>query len=328
MIKIFNFLKITYNSIVIIGFIALLNPSCASPSKKSIVKNKRPTPTFSIPDKIPGQNYIYYIGLGDQGNGGSAQKHVATLMNAKAKKDSLHFVLTLGDNFYDDGVKSVKDRQWQKRFEKMYDLPYLNVPFYASLGNHDHHKNRSRFQVEYSALSKKWNMPEPYYTFVKKIDSTTTIQFFALDSDIIAVNKKGASIQINWLESELQNSTARWKVVYGHHPVFSYGHHGDEKRMIDLIRPILEKYEVDLYLSGHDHDRQLIQPLNGVHYIVSGTGSKSRDTQYGQTTIFAATNLGFAWFRTSANDFHVQFINGDGEIEFAYTWEKDTVVKQ
>jgi 3',5'-cyclic AMP phosphodiesterase CpdA len=133
---------------------------------------------------------------------------------------------------------------------------------------------------------------------------------------------------VQWLERELQASTATWKIVYGHHPVFSYGEHGHERRMIELVNPLLEKYQVDAYLCGHDHDRQLLGPMNGVYYIVSGTGSKSRNTRYGEATIFAQTNLGFAWFRISANEFHLQFINMDGKIEYAHTWTKGAVLKQ
>ena len=46
------------------------------------------------------------------------------------------FVVLLGDNFYEDGVASVDDPQWQTKFED----PYANIdlPFYAVLGNHDH----------------------------------------------------------------------------------------------------------------------------------------------------------------------------------------------
>jgi len=97
--------------------------------------------------------------------------------------------------------------------------------------------------------------------------------------------------------------------------------------MIANVRPLLEKYGVDAYICGHDHDRQLLQPVNGVYYIVSGTGGKSRDTKYHAKTIFAATNLGFAWFRVSPDQFHVQFIDGNGNIEYAHTWQKGSVQK-
>ncbi len=287
------------------------------------VKNQKPLSEFSIPDKIPGKNYVYFIAIGDQGKGGNSQKHVADLMNEKARKDSLDFVLTLGDNFYGDGVTSVSDKQWLEKFEAMYDLPYLQIPFYATLGNHDHHFGHGHYQVEYSKKNDKWKMPHNYYTFAKAIEANSSIQLFALDTDVIKRGGENDVEQIAWLERQLQASIATWKIVYGHHPVFSYGKHGDQEEMIDLVRPLLEKYQVDFYISGHDHDRQLLGPVNGVYYIVSGTGSKSRHTSYGELTVFAATNLGFAWFRVSGAELHMQFINTEGKVEYAYTWTKE-----
>ena len=322
-------MKISFRYVLFV-WIAYFALACnlSGASEKSIVKERKPTPEFSIPDEIPGKNYIYFIALGDQGYGGSPQKHVARLMNEKAQKDSLHFVITLGDNFYKRGVTSINDKQWLEKFEDMYDLPYLKVPFYASLGNHDHRDGNARHQVEYSKNSDKWRMPHYYYTFSKKIDENSSIQFFALDTNVIKKRRQHYREQIEWLERELQASNATWKIVYGHHPVFSYGKHGNERLMIDLVRPLLEKYEVDAYICGHDHDRQLLEPVNGVYYIISGTGSKSRDTRYGKTTIFAETNLGFAWLRVSADEFHVQFINAKSEVEYAHTWTKGAVPRR
>lgn len=305
--------------------------SFSGPEEKASPKeviNRKPAPKFSIPERVGGRNYVCFIALGDQGKGGSTQKHVAGLMNEKAGLDSLDFVITLGDNFYSDGVTSVSDEQWNEKFEAMYDLPHLRVPFYAALGNHDHRNGNARYQVEYSKLNDKWKMPYYYYTFSETIDAHSSIQFFVLDTDVIVKNRDYAAEQIEWLEQELRASTATWKIAYGHHPVYSYGKHGNEKRMIELVSPLLEKYGVNAYLCGHDHDRQLLGPVQGVYYIVSGTGSGSRDTRYGEKTVFAATNLGFAWFRVSAGEFHMQFIDVNGKIEYAHTWTKGAVEKQ
>jgi len=301
---------------------------CSFAGRGSKVKNAKPTPPFTIPDKVAGQGYVYFVAMGDQGEGSPEQRKVAELINAKAQKDSLEFVLLLGDNFYSDGVSGVNDPQWRTKFEDMYNLPGLNVPFYAALGNHDHHKNNARYQVEYTQRSKKWKMPAPFYTFTQKIDAQNEVQFFALDTQVIAETKPDKTSQIQWLEEELKNSKAKWKIVFGHHPVFSYGEHGNERRMVDLVRPLLEKYEVDAYFCGHDHDRQLIEPVNGVYYIISGTGAKSRSTMYGKNTIFAATNLGYVWVRVSPQEFHLQFLDGAGKIEYAHTWIKGSVAKR
>ncbi len=298
------------------------------PFGKSKVKNPRPVPAFEIPAKQPGTPYVYFIAIGDQGTGDARQKLVARLMSAKAARDSLHFVITLGDNIYPDGAFSADDPQWREKFEHIYNLPFLNVPFYASLGNHDHHKNNAIHAIEYSKVNPKWVLPDFYYAFTKSIDSEHDILFIALDTEPIVEKQKSANEQIAWLEKQLKSSGATWKIVFGHHPVFSFGKHGHEKEMIKRVRPLLEKYRVDAYFAGHDHDRQLFEPVNGVHYIISGTGAKSRDTWYGPKTIFAATNPGFVWSRVSPSQFHVQFINEKGEIEFAYTWEKGNVPLQ
>lgn len=289
------------------------------------VKGAHPAPSFTIPPVVPGKRYIYFIAMGDGGTGSQAQRHVAELINAKAGRDSLHFVLLLGDNFYSKGVESVDDPQWEEKFESMYNLPFLHVPFFASLGNHDHKTDGSaEAQVEYSKRHTKWRMPARYYTFTQNIDQAATIQFFALDTDAIVEQESRdfAQNQIEWLESELAKSPATWKIVFGHHPVFSNGKHGDTPEIKQHLRPLLEKYGVDFYFCGHDHDRQLLQPVAGVNYIVSGTAAKSRDTTWENNTIFAATDLGFVWCRASAEEFQVQFINKSGEIEFAHTFSK------
>jgi acid phosphatase len=293
------------------------------------VKGARPTPPFAIPATVPGKQYAYFIAMGDWGTGSPAQRQVAELMNAKAGRDSLHFVLLLGDNFYEKGVASVDDPQWQKKFERMYDLPFLNVPFFATLGNHDYKKADSPdAQVEYSKRNTKWKMPARFYTFTRTLDRSATIQFFALDTEDIATRKKQAFDQLAWLENELKKSNARWKVVFGHHPIFSNGEQGDTPALKRQVRPLLENYRADFYLCGHDHDRQLLQPVAGVTYIVSGTGAKVGDTAWADNTIFAATDLGFVWVRVAADEFHLQFINKDGEIEFAYTANKPDQKRQ
>lgn len=49
-------------------------------------------------------------------------------MGDTAKNFDVAFVLAVGDNFYDDGVKSVTDHRFQDTFEKVYTAKSLQVP--------------------------------------------------------------------------------------------------------------------------------------------------------------------------------------------------------
>lgn len=42
------------------------------------------------------------------------------------------------------------------------------------------------------------------------------------------------------LSFALENSTATWKIVVGHHTIRSLGRHGDTKELVDQVLPILD----------------------------------------------------------------------------------------
>jgi tartrate-resistant acid phosphatase type 5 len=297
----------------------------------SKVIDPQPIPKFEIPAKEPGVRYLQFEAVGDFGTGAGGQRDVAVSMASKASKDSISFVLVLGDNSYESGVESITDDQWKTKFVDMYDQPSLNVPFYAVLGNHDVRSN-PQAQVKYTKVSKRWKMPERYYSLVEPIDDSTSVEIFCLDtsplaylglSEAKALSDKGVAMrQIHWLSHRLQQSTARWKIVTGHHTIYSGGEHGDNGTLQYLLEPLFIKYHVDFYVCGHDHDLELLKPIHGVTYIVSGAGGKHRDVRWRANTEYAATNLGFTFFRLSRNDALVEFLNRSGHIDFAYSFHK------
>ena len=59
--------------------------------------------------------------------------------------------------------------------------------------------------------------------------------------------------QTDYLEKQLKNCTARWKILTCHHSVFSPAKGRDFKFARENWKPLLDKYEVDLVLNGHDH---------------------------------------------------------------------------
>jgi tartrate-resistant acid phosphatase type 5 len=299
------------------------------PSSK--VFNEQSVPPFEVPPRQAGQKYLQFIAVGDVGTGADGQRDVAESMAAKAAQEPISFVLMLGDNFYESGVTSVTDPQWTNAFVDMYHQPSLQVGFYAVLGNHDYRSN-PQAQIDYTRLSQRWRMLDRYYTVVRSLGDSASVQFFFLDTNPLAylslsqakaLSDTGIEMrQIRWFDRQLNESTAQWKIVLGHHTIYSGGEHGDNESMRYLLEPLLTKYKVDFYLAGHDHDLELLKSMNGVHYVVSGAGGKHRDVRWRENTLFAATNLGFTFFRISPNEAVIEFLSRNGSLEYARAYLK------
>lgn len=199
---------------------------------------------------------VKFIAFGDSGSGLSGQKNIAAQMFQQYQQEPFSFALMLGDNLYPDG--NVK-KYGEERFTKPYK-PLLNkgVLFFAALGNHD---VDSGFMADQIAFFK---MPAAYYDV-----SVGNIQVFILNTNQFDATQK------RWLADKLAKSNASWKIVAGHHPVYSSGLHGASKTLLKELKPLLEKHNVDLYLAGHDHNYERFLPMNGVTYIVSGGAGAS-----------------------------------------------------
>ena len=83
---------------------------------------------------------ISFLVVGDWGRRGTYnQSRVADAMAAKAAQEGgVGFVLSTGDNFYESGLVSVEDDNFTASFSSIYHHKYLQVPWYAVLGNHDY----------------------------------------------------------------------------------------------------------------------------------------------------------------------------------------------
>ncbi|MFZ5480361.1 MAG: metallophosphoesterase [Myxococcota bacterium] len=268
---------------------------------------------------VPGEP-VRFVAVGDAGTGDDNQIAVADGMRAVCETVGCDFVVYLGDNFYADGIGAADDAQWQEKFE----VPYtgFDVPFWAVLGNHDYGGNggafeawRTDFQVAYTEVSDKWNLPDQHYA--QRIGDVT---LFGLDSNAI-VWGQGAD-QTPWFQEALAASTTTWRVAMGHHPLVSNGHHGNAgvyDGLVDNGVPFRDFMQgevcgnVDLYLSGHDHNLQWLDGGCGTtQLIVSGTGGKTSSLGGANPTHFEAETLGFTWIELAGQTMTAVFYDADG----------------
>jgi len=280
------------------------------------VKGAKAIPPF-IPFNIPQDAGVKFLVIGDWGTGGSGQRGVAKAMVRTASDHGCDAVISTGDNIYPKGVTSVDDPQWERKFTGMYAAQGLTQPFYPTLGNHDYSFDPDA-QIAYSRKNPQWKFPSRTYTSLLTGGDGTTVQLFSLDTQLVQTKAEGAAErQRAWLDAELERSTARWKIVFGHHMLYSNGIYGNLGRIRNTFEDVLTKHKVAIYLCGHDHDIQLLKPVNGVNYVVSGGGGGERDTSWGENTIYAATNKGYVWMAATGEGLYLHFHDAEGTIKFA-----------
>jgi tartrate-resistant acid phosphatase type 5 len=269
----------------------------------------------------PANRAVRVLAFGDFGSGAADQRRVAAGMRRYDAEHPFDFGITLGDNFYPQGLPSPTDERWIRRWEDPYGP--LGIRVYATLGNHDHRDPASPgAQIQRSALSRSWCLPRHFYTY-----TAGPVQLFALDTDPIEKGEASLQIQLDWLKQALQESQAPWKVVYGHHPIYTNGEHGGDLGYLpplrDLLLPILIRQKVDVYLAGHDHDLQALKPDGGVSFFVSGGGGReTRPLQTSQCRAWAEGTYGFAVLEATAEELTVRFVGPDGQSLYETSLKK------
>ncbi|MDB6066522.1 MAG: Acid phosphatase [Pedosphaera sp.] len=285
-----------------------------------------------------GADSLHFLVVGDTGSGLEPQKHVAEAMARHAAQNSgtnaVNFVLMVGDNFYDNGVISVDDPQWQDKFEVMYDAKRLSMPFFAVLGNHDWKNEHPDVQIEYARAhpGTRWQMDGHWFKREFPSDSADTnappfADIFLIDTEAFNTtnshvahypDKKLGEEEMAWLEKQLQESRARWKIVVAHHPLYSDGEHGHDKQVLELrarLEPLFKQWKVDAFITGHDHDLQRIEvPGTPTLFLISGSGSKLRTGFTKEWQPFHAAVPGFAAIKLSGTEMRGEFLDADGKV--------------
>lgn len=254
---------------------------------------------------------VCWLAIGDWGEKGSPVEALAAGMAKWADEHPVDFVMGCGDNFYPRGVRVVdygkepwtlgKTQKkspmqfddftaaefifWEETFLKRY--PSLRVPWRMVLGNHDYDGKNWNAQVWFTSSKLNpygglWQYrgddssedPSRNYTFTRG-----NVQFFAFDAcasqwstrRVVSNWADRAAHDRDWLNSQLKQSQAKWKIVFQHHPYYTDGRGHDSEALAvrskeyrtlrDPDRPqpgldlekIIVANQVDVVISGHEH---------------------------------------------------------------------------
>jgi hypothetical protein len=158
---------------------------------------------------------------------------------------------------------------WDQLFKYSEDV-IRNRPLMSVLGNHDDQNGLGAWM--YTDLfdlprNAPQGLPEEY-TYSFEFSNT----LFLMLSATLPIEKQTA-----WLENQLKNSNAKWKIAMFHFPPFSYD--DDYPVIRKEWGSLFDKYHVDLVFSGHVHyymrskpmfdEKPVKDPNNGTIYVIS-----------------------------------------------------------
>jgi acid phosphatase type 7 len=170
-------------------------------------------------------------------------------------------VLTLGDHAYPDGALA--------EFMQYYDPTWGR---FASItlpapGNHEYETPGAAGYVGYFGSAFPLSTVVPYQDVVPGWD------IYQIDTEM------WDAAQYTQLAAFLAANPDSCEIVYGHHPRWSSGGHGDDASKQALWKLLVDN-GVELYLSGHDHDYERFTKMDvdgsrlptGTRQVVVGTG--------------------------------------------------------
>lgn len=261
-------------------------------------------------------------------NGYYEQKPIAELMGRIAEQDDVEAVLALGDTHHYMGVESVTDPLWTTNFELIYSHPELQVPWYPILGNHEYRGN-TQAVIDYSQVSRRWQMPARYYSKVFEddgvslrvvfVDTTPLIDKYHKDTaDYPDVAQQNMDAQLDWLDKELAQAKENWVVVVGHHPIYADTPKSSSERtdLQQRLDPILRRHQVNMYICGHIHNFQHVRIAGTrMDYVVNSSGSLSRqEVKPIKGTVFVSGEPGFSILSGTKESLRLEMINQQGKV--------------
>ena len=280
------------------------------------LNDKRPPAEFAPPALVRLPSTGGYVPA-------SGMMRVASSMLDYCRNQGCDSGVMLGDNIYPNGptlgADGVPDA---KRFEDIFLAPFREFTtlgpgfrIYPALGNHDWRTSREAVmgEVRYFETTPPFFMNGSIYS--TNVGGRDDVEVFILDTTVLLagttvyedhladdgselppsiVEKPRAwtvpateqeTNMVAWLERSLRESRARWKIVAGHHPLWSSagGKYEEARAMRRLILPVLCRY-ADMYVAGHEHTLELQSDSCAAEWpgssplpqVISGAAGKQR----------------------------------------------------
>lgn len=261
-------------------------------------------------------------------NGYYDQKPIAELLGTMAEEIGPECIIAAGDVHHFEGVRSVDDPLWMTNYELIYSHPELMIHWYPILGNHEYRGN-TQAVLDYTNVSRRWEMPARYYTQAFEEDGTT-VRFVLVDTTPLMQKyrkdtrkypdacRQDNEKQLAWVDSVLTSAKEDWIVVIGHHPIYAETSKEASERidMQNTLDKVLRRHNnVALYACGHIHNFQHIRPKGcKFDYVVNSSASLSRKVEMTDGTVFCSPEPGFSVITADKKELCLYMVDKSGKV--------------
>ena len=178
-----------------------------------------------------------------------------TLSSALSAHSNVSFILSAGDQINQTSVSKAADKlEQQIEYAGFLSSPLLrSMPVATTIGNHD---SKS---VNYSNHFNNPNTATSVATTEGKTDAGTDYYFTYGNTLFVSIdtNNYNCATHENVIKEAVEaNPDATWRVLMFHQDIYGSGYdHSDSDGIVlrTQLTPIIDKYDFDAVLQGHDH---------------------------------------------------------------------------
>lgn len=202
-----------------------------------------------------------------QNNGGNYNFEQTDTIVKQMIKDAFYFTIHNGDIVENGSIV----KNWKGYFDVAQPLN-AKYPIMSVTGNHDvvNDTASSNFQKPFPIFYELMDLPRNQLNYSYNYGNT---HFIAINSGYAQGAEKVGKVlfkensnEYRWLESDLakarKNKKITWIILYCHYPLYSYG----ASHIVTWekhIKPLVDKYKVDLCLAAHRHVYERHKAIRG-----------------------------------------------------------------
>jgi len=202
--------------------------------------------------------YQFWI-LGDAGTKNEGQLLVRNGFEDFIGEERINATIWLGDNAYNNGTEV----DYQVGFFNVYPHHLRQTCPWLTIGNHELWNGETSSNPTYGPYYDMFTIPtageaggrasgtEAFYSF-----DYGNVHFICLNSE--DYGRDSTNAMGLWLKQDLALNASKWTVAFFHSPPYTKGSHDSDYEnesfeMRQEFNPILERFDVDVVLTGHSH---------------------------------------------------------------------------